>query len=372
MNAETRPSAMRLKAGAMRPPPEIGALTPGKALRVAVAQAAEEVAALEAAPGPVDELRTTRDRVVEGLSEAALLVLLEGPASRFGLMVLDPQAVAALIEIQTTGRVVPRPADVRPPTRTDAIICADFIDRVLEVFEAQTVEAELEIAPALAGFRYAIALADPRAVGMTLEELPYRRFHCAVDLGRGAKSGAIELVLPFDPPGRGARRGAEAVGFTAALETRVLASRAELGVTLMRREMRLSEVMALEPGALIAVPRGALGRVAVEDLSGRVVAHGRLGQVGGHRAVRLVDQPVARDDEPSGEADPRGMSGPDLPGPGGPDILPGPGSGTAVPVSADAAGLGELGGVGAADEATGEFAGLPGPEALARLGQGAG
>jgi flagellar motor switch protein FliM len=300
MKAENRPSAMRLKAGVMRPPPEVGRLTPGGALRAAVAQAAEEVAALRAVAGAAEESRVTLEPFIAGLPEAALLALVEGPEGRFGLVVLDAQVVGALIEIQTTGRVVPRPAEPRAPTRTDAIMCADFIDRMLELVEARLGEAGLAVAPALAGFRYAMALAEPRTVAMTLEDRPYRLYRLAVDFDGGAKSGAIALLLPQEPAERGARGGPDAAGFAAALERQVLNARAELAATLIRREMRLSEVLALAPGGLIPLPRAALSRVAVEDLAGRVVAHGRLGQLGGNRAVRLVPEPLVDEGEPEG------------------------------------------------------------------------
>ena len=297
MSAENRPSAMRLKAGAGRPPPEIGHVTAGKALRAAVAQAAQDVAALVAIAGNVEESRITLEPFTQALPEHALLALVEGPDSRFGLFALDPQLVAALIEVQTTGRVVPRPAEPRPATRTDAIMCADFIDRVLELTEARVAEAGLEVAPALTGYRYAMPLSEPRAIAMTLDDMPYRLFRLSADLGHGAKSGSAMLLLPHEPPGQGTHGGRDAAGFSSALEALVMDTRAELGGTLLRREMRLSEVMALTPGALIPVPRGALSRVLVEDVAGRVVAHGRLGQVNGHRAVRLMFGPIGEADE---------------------------------------------------------------------------
>ncbi len=320
---------MRRKAGAGRPPPEIGRLTAAKAVRAAVVQAADEVAGLAASAGLVEERRTTLDPFVEAVADPALLALVEGPGSRYGLMVLDVQMVAALIEIQTTGRVVPRPAEPRTPTRTDAIMCADFIDRLLDLLDERVAEAQLDVAPAMTGFRYGLALSEKRAIAMTLEDIPYREFRFDVDLGRGAKSGAMQILLPFDPPGTVRNGAAEAEVFAQALRAQVLETEAVLTTTLFRRRMSLAEVAAFEVGTRLVLPRAALGSITVEGLDGTVVATGRLGQVNGHRAVRLtvagggVDP--AADRSPAAALHPkaraRDLPAPDMPAPApaGPD-----------------------------------------------------
>jgi flagellar motor switch protein FliM len=288
MTTDAMPSAMRRKAGAGRPPPEIGQITAAKALRGAVVQAAEEVAGLVAITGAVTEARTTLAPLEEALPEHPLLGLVEGAGGRFGLVILDAQVVAALIEMQTTGRVAPRPVEARAPTRTDAILCADFIDRTLELFEARVAEADLPLAPALTGFRYALALAEARAIALTLEDVAYRQFSVPLDLGRGAKTGEMRLVLPFDPPGAGAHTGVDGAGFSEALRVRVLEAEVQLSATLARCEMALADVTRIAVGAVIPLPGEGLAGVVIEDLHGRVVARGRLGRADGHRAVRIA------------------------------------------------------------------------------------
>ena len=290
---------MRRKAGAGRPPPEIGRLTAAKAVRSAVVQAADEVAGLPVTAGLADEVRTTLEPFVADLPQMSLLALVEGPGARFGLVVLDAQAMAALIEMQTTGRVAHRPAEPRAPTRTDAIICADFIDRVLELLEQRVTEAELDVAPAVAGFRYGLALAEPRAVVMTLEDIAYRAFRFELDLGRGAKSGAMQILLPYEPPGARRAGAAEAEAFAEAMRAQVLETQANLTATLFRRRMTLADLVRLEVGSTLVLPREALERISVEAMDGTVVAHGRLGQANGCRAVRLTLGKAARPMEPA-------------------------------------------------------------------------
>lgn len=293
MNADAQPSAMRRKAGAGRPPPEIGQLTPAKILRAAVAQAAQDVVGMVAVAGNVEEARTTRDAFSETVEETALIALLEGPENRYGVLVLDPQALAALIEAQTTGRVVPRPADPRPPTRTDAIMCADFIDRLLEITEAELGAARLDVAPALSGYRFAMALTDTRAIGMTLDDVHFRHFKIPVDFSQGAKTGAIDLLLPLEAARSGARSAGDGEDFSEALRAQVMEAEAALEATLLRREMTLAEIAELAVGDVLTLPRDALSRVAIEDLAGRRVAYARLGQMNGHRALRLTSEPDA-------------------------------------------------------------------------------
>ncbi len=315
MSDDTDFSAMRRKAGAGRPPPEIGRPTAATALRVAVAQAAEDVAALMALAAAVEETRIVRDRFVAALPKHALLALCDSEDGRFAMVVMDPQALAALIEVQTTGRVVPHKADPRPPTRTDAILSADFINRLLELFTELVAEAELPILPSVKGFRYALPMADGRAVAMTLEDIPYRQFTLTMDLGSGAKEGQVQLLFPHDPP----RRPAVATeGPIDTVAEAVMDTQAEMNAVLHRLELPLTGVMALEPGALVPVPRTALSQVMLEGVTGAEISHGRLGQIGGHRAVRISeDQPGALSDATqAGGAvcvDPRAMPPPGSP-----------------------------------------------------------
>ncbi|PID36529.1 MAG: flagellar switch protein FliM [Rhodobacterales bacterium] len=287
-------SVMRRLAGAGRPPPEIAALTAEKALRGAVAQAGEDVAALVVSAGTVARGRMTLARLPEEMPENGLLALLEGPEGRFGLLVLDPQALAALIEMQTMGRVLPRPAPPRVPTRTDAIMCADFIDRVLELLEGRVTEAALPDAPALTGFRYALALPDLRAVQLTLEDIPFRHFAAPLDLANGAKTGHLHLILPAELAAK-PRAAAEDPERRAAYQQRMMRVEAQLTAVLHRVTLPLAAVNRLEIGAQLDIPQEAIRQITLEDCHQNPVAKGRLGQAHGFQALRInpPDPPLA-------------------------------------------------------------------------------
>jgi flagellar motor switch protein FliM len=341
-------SAMRRKAGAGRPPPEIGRTTSATALRVAVAQAAEDVAALVALAAGVQEDRVVRDGFIDALPEHALLALCEDPMGRFGMVVMDPQALAALIEIQTTGRVVPHKAEPRAPTRTDAILAADFINRMLELFAELAAEADLAVLPVIEGFRYSLPMADTRAVSMTLEDIPYRKFTLTMDLGSGAKEGQLQLLFPFDPPRRAVDFAAGDDGDT--VGDAVMDTHAQMQAVLHRLELPLTAVVGLEVGALVPVPRAALSRVTLEGVTGEEISTGRLGQVGGHRAVRICDQAIdevavgagASAVEPPVSAPLPGA----MPGIGGSSMPPGPGMPSGLDDLPGAGDLPPLGGEG--------------------------
>ncbi|MEJ1997501.1 MAG: FliM/FliN family flagellar motor switch protein [Maritimibacter sp.] len=323
------------------------------------------MAELVAQVGNVEETRITLDPFIEALPDPCLLGLIEGPEGRFGMVILDAQSIAALIEIQTTGRVIERAAEARAPTRTDAVMCADFIDKMLELIEVNAAEAELEVAPAITGYRYAMALADTRAITMTLENMPYRRFEFSVDFALGAKSGVVQILMPFDPPGVKHDSSAEDAAFTGALQQQVMDAEVTLSTTLLRRELTVAEVAEFTIGTLIPVPREALSEITVEGTDGTVVGKGRLGQVGGFRAVRLCGDDMAA-------APPAAMSGAmaggmsdvmdmsadmpamlDAPAGGlgdlaalGGDLPSGDGLADLGSMGGDAGGLGDLGGLG--------------------------
>jgi flagellar motor switch protein FliM len=61
-----------------------------------------------------------------------------------------------------------------------------------------------------------------------------------------------------------------------------------LQAVLHRAVLPLSRIRTLVPGQVLPVPAGALGALSVEGSDGRPVAHARLGQVDGWKAVRLI------------------------------------------------------------------------------------
>lgn len=276
-------SAMRRKAGVGRTRLEAGAMSVARAWRLTTPKAAEEAAGLVASLRGVTEEKVALEAIAGSPGEGDLYALLEGREDRFGLAVLDAQAVAAIVEIQTTGRVSPHPAPPRPPTRTDGVLAADLVDRFLEVFEEQT--ADMEAAPPVEGFRYAMPLDDQRAIELALPEGAYLAMTLTIDFGRGAKTGTLRIAVPAVERASAAQIGAE-------LEATLMDAETGLTAVLHRLRMPLDEVTRLQPGDLIPVPLAAVGRLSLEAPGAGVVGHARLGQMNGHRAVRVLEAGV--------------------------------------------------------------------------------
>ncbi|MGB3313106.1 MAG: hypothetical protein WBB85_01740 [Albidovulum sp.] len=172
-----------------------GAVTPEKALGQALAKAAQDMMKLPLRMATGREGRMSLAEVIECLPDRALLALLEGPEEGLGLMVLAPEVLASLIEMQTTGKISAGTVTARRPTRTDAAMSAPFVDRVLGELEV-LLAADAAIIWA-GGFRYASYLEDARPLGLLMEDTGYRVFRLTLDFGEDtARQGAFLLALP--------------------------------------------------------------------------------------------------------------------------------------------------------------------------------
>jgi len=286
---------MRRKAGAGRPAPEIGRVTATRALQAAIAQGAEEYLTLVATATNVTETRANVRAFLEKTPQDALFCLCQAREIHFGIVVFDKNSLSALIEQQTTGRVVPNPAVARTPTRTDAQLCAGFLDNILGIFEQNVAAADLPVATAVRGYRYALPLADARAVEMTLPDIPYRLFDLQIDFGEGAKTGQMQILLPFEADGPKAE--GENDLWHEDLTEAVHCTRVEMDAILDRKEMALADIAAFQVGSLLKFPLEVIQRVQLEDLNGASITLGHLGQTGGKRAIRIAQQCDATTEE---------------------------------------------------------------------------
>jgi len=342
-------SVIRRKAEAGRVPPEAAPMTAARALGLALAKAAQDGMALPLRVTRIEERRLSLAELPEAIEDRALLAVLEGPAEGLGLAAIAPSLLAALIEVQTTGRLSPAPPAARRATRTDAVMVAGFIDHALAGFEE--ILAELPEIVWAGGFRYASYLDDPRPLGLLLEDIAFRVLQLDLALGQGGeRTGGLVLALPANgrgaaprpAAGANAQAGAPAAGSLADakrwskdMERVVLQAPAVLDAVLHRLTLPLSAVLALAPGAELPVPLAALEDLRVEGQGGRLLARGRLGQNRGFRAVRLVNEaaepaPAApalatAATEPASTTPPRRRAAPP------PDIAPEPAPQRAMP-----------------------------------------
>ncbi|MWD28820.1 hypothetical protein E0K89_015160 [Aquicoccus sp. SCR17] len=302
-------------------------MPPAKALRLALARAADHLWSLAAQAQGIREEILDQEALLDSLEAGALYILLDGPEGHAGAAVLDMQAVAALIEVQTMGRVVPGPPPDRPPTHTDAAIAAPLLDRMLRGFARNLSDgsdgwwAE--------GFRFGDRIEDRRTLGLMLKGAEYRSFRVTVDFGQGARTG--EIVLAF--PDR-ARPAPEEPAPPPPTRTAPLWERipAELMAVVDRLDMSVAEAMALKPGDILRLDRSALGatRLAAGDRLLPMLCD--LGQSEGMRALRLRPPEEAGGDSAGAAGftaalgDAAGAAGPELPNLSGLPLSPEPGA----------------------------------------------
>lgn len=288
---EYKGGVLRRKLAASQPV-ETGTETGARAWRVAFARAARDCIGLDLAVPVLRDDRRSLGELLDLVPECALLAVLEGPAQGLGLLAMSPDLLAAVIEMQTTGRVTSNPPLPRRPTRTDAAMSARLIDAALT-----TLEQALATSPDLpwtAGFRYASFLDEPRPLGLLLDDVPYRLLVCDLDIAGGMRQGRVLLALPAE--GRGPKPApAPPVGETpvtaqawqAALKGAVLGSEVALDAVIGRLRLPLSQAMALENGMILPLKDARIDQVTLLVPGGDLVASGKLGQHKGMRALKL-------------------------------------------------------------------------------------
>ncbi|MCK0143137.1 FliM/FliN family flagellar motor switch protein [Aliiroseovarius sp. F20344] len=281
-------SVLQRKAGARRATAEISPLTVTGALGNALRRAGQDIASIAVSVGAAAEGTAVLESILGELPEQALLCMVEGPDSSFGMAILDNQLTAGLVEAMTVGKLSANASANREPTRTDAAICADYLDRTLECFETEASDAGLSMAARVSGYRYALPFMDPQVISLTLENVVYRTFRVELGLDGDARRGVLTLILPLEPPAKSKQAASGGDGAEVQTVADVaLTCQAELRAILHEVQLPVTDVAGLEVGMVLPVPLQALGQVSLMDTDGAEVTTCRLGQVRGQRALRI-------------------------------------------------------------------------------------
>lgn len=230
----------------------------------------------------------------EVLEERALILQLDGPEGATGLLALGPGLLAALIEVQMTGRLGAKPAAERRATRTDAAMVADFAADLVSGLGADPAMGPQQAW--VAGYSPGRWIEDPRPLPLLLDEGGLRGLRLTLDLGEDAqRRGTLALMLPHPrSPVRDAVQAPADDGWQASLGNAVLAASVPVAAVLARVSLPLDMLMSMSPGQLVTLPPDALARVTLESAPGRILLRGQLGRARGARALRLAE-PVAGD-----------------------------------------------------------------------------
>lgn len=323
-------AVLRRKATVGREAYQARAMSPAKALRLALSKAADELFDLPLVVTGVQQARIGLDPLLGELSDETLLIMLDGPDSSLGVLTVDIQLLAGLIEMQTTARVIPMVADARPPTRTDAAMVAPLVDAFMARLEDNL--ADEPDGYWVKGFRFGVRVEDVRMLGLALEAPDYNIFRLSVDLFGGAKMGEIALALPERPaPRYGSEDQPDAAMMGVTLTNTLMNVPTDIRAVLRRITMPLSSIGQLKVGDVLTLPREALSSTSLEATPKKMLAEVSLGQLNGFRAVRLnravgaapLAKSRAADDDFTSDLENNTLAGlPDLPDLGGLPDLP--------------------------------------------------
>ncbi|MGM0740818.1 MAG: FliM/FliN family flagellar motor switch protein [Pseudomonadota bacterium] len=293
-------SVIHRKAADARKVFDARAMSPSRALRLSLARAADAVLDLAATVATLEQSVLAHGAIAREMGEDGLLLLLDGPDARRGALRFDTQFMAALVEVQTIGTVERAEAAPRNVTRTDAAIAAPLVDSMLERVDAFLAgRADRPDSAAPPGFRFGDMVEDLRTLTLALDAPDFDLFRVTVDLGEGAKTGVMTLLLPHEPAKRAATDVAQG-GTT--LRGNALGAPVVLDAVIARLSLPLRDVCALMPGTVLNLSRRSIDDTTLMAAGSHPVAPAQLGQTGGWRAVRLLG--------PSDPADEAGASRP--------------------------------------------------------------
>lgn len=272
------------------PPPAQLAMTVPRAAETAILRAFQDQLGLPVRVEDVLERTATVAGWTGDMPDHALMLVLDGPGGRSGAAVLDAGLWAVVVETRLTGLLSASAPAARPVTAIDTALVEQVVNAVLAQFGTRL--AGLAEAAWAVGFAVARPLEDPRLFQFALPEGELKALRINLTLGTGDRAGELRLLLP---PMQTARAGDVAAAgdksWAQGMKDGLLEVGIGLDAVLDRQRIPLATVAGWQPGDLVPVTGAALNTVRLQAAGETVLAVGRLGQSGGHRAVKL-HQPV--------------------------------------------------------------------------------
>ena len=168
-----RASPLKRRLAPPRPVRGVGDGAVEALLRVEVPRAADQLLAMQADVQAVTMSTLDQSGVVAALAEQDLICLMTRSASDAGLVVVDIGLLTALIEIQTLGQVTSVPPNLRTPTRTDAVVASDMLDKWMTDVCRAAEDAGLSGDVPFFGYAREHGVLGLRAVALTLDPGAY-------------------------------------------------------------------------------------------------------------------------------------------------------------------------------------------------------
>jgi flagellar motor switch protein FliM len=294
MTAQDTASVIHRKARAARDGSDGRAMSPAKALRLSLARTADTLFDLALTVATVEQRRLNLAQVIDTMQDEGLILLLDGAGGARGAVALDAQMMAALIEVQTTGTLRPGAAPARRATRTDAAMVAPLVDALLDGIDAEMTAGVEGHVPR--GFRFGDRMEDLRALGLALDAPEFDLYRVTADLGPGARTGRLDLLMPARravPPNAPAGKGQGTRAARAGMGDVALGAPVVLDAVMARISLQLRDACALRVGQVLPLTPETLGAIQLTGAGAHLVAEARLGQLNGWRALRLVSSAAA-------------------------------------------------------------------------------
>ena len=266
-------------------------LTSSRAVRLALTKAANNAAGLVLTVTSVAQDVSTLDEVLDGLPDGLMLVGLHRQGQLVGLIALDMQLRAAVLEMETMGSLSATTAEDRVPTHTDKVLCEPLIAAFLAAFP------EAVRGTAFEGWGDGIThddrIKDARMAGLLLDDCPYRLVQMNVQLGAADRQGALLMLLPLiESPRVEVMPDKEETDWKTQFPKAVQDAPAALTALLHKFSVPLATARALGVGTVLPLPGCRVSSVRLVAPDGQEVAQAKLGQSGGMRAVRLQSAPA--------------------------------------------------------------------------------
>ena len=266
-------------------------LTSSRAMRLALAKSANDTVGLALTVTEIAEEEITLDVLLENLPEKLLLIELIRDGAMVGVMAVDMQFRAAVLEMQTMGELIKAVAEERAPTGTDKTMCEPVLERFLSALPAAIKLADI------GGWVDDIILGNKvdssRAAGLVLKDVDYRFLRIGVDLDVADRRGELLIALPVGqqveieeaPP-------VEVVGWDSQFQENVAVAPTELSALLHRFDLPISQAQALQVDQVLPLSGCTVNSIQLMSSDGQLVAQAKLGQLGGKRAVRIEAAPL--------------------------------------------------------------------------------
>ena len=286
MSETARINPLKKRVRPSRPVRGVGDKAIEELLSVELPRASDQLLALQTDVQAVTNDTMDHERVVECLEAQDLIFLIRRGEGDVGLLVVDPGLLAALIEVQTLGQVTAAAARERLPTRTDAVVASDLLDKWLTDTGRAAEVAEIAQELPFYGYARQHGMLGLRAVELTLDPGEYQSLRVTMSLGGGAKTGALTFYLPAWAGISGRLPVTGSLGEE--LRSNIADAPAVMEAILARVDEPLERVLGFQEGDVISVPLERLYQISLEAGVGRKIAEAQLGQIKGNRAVRLT------------------------------------------------------------------------------------